>query len=312
MSLHPEGKSLPVSTSGSCAGFANKPERYIKGSDQTFYLIFKMLHFYWTKVKISVPVSGKLITLAERSSFMNVGTAKRKNWILLPVTIQPGLIKTISRNAHGFQARMVCLMISVLLMTLSPEAMAAPNEKKAKNSVAGIFFDERIAQDGFFYAYPKTSMISVTRETAKKGRSSLLFELAPDSFSGASICLHAKMYNIRQYLTKGAVQFWVKGSTGTEKAWVALVDEAATDNRKTVVRVDVSWFGKIDTCWSFISIPLEHFGANGVYWDEKEQREIEAPFNWNSVAEFRLESRKDENTFFKVWVDDIVVVKSLR
>jgi hypothetical protein len=181
-----------------------------------------------------------------------------------------------------------------------------------KTNVGGLFFDERYACNGFNYSYPKTSQVELSRAVVKNGKVSLQFDLAPDAYSGGSVCLLDKVYNIRPYLKKGAVQFWIKGETGREKAWVALVDEEKSDNRKTVVRVDINWFGKISTEWSFISIPLEHFGDEGTYWDAIKQEEVDAPFDWNKVAEFRIESRKGDNATFRVWADDIVIVKSLR
>ena len=47
-------------------------------------------------------------------------------------------------------------------------------------------------------------------------------------------------------------------------------------------------------------------------YDEGEQREIDCPFDWNRVSEFRIEVKKDVNSTFCIWIDDIVVVKSLR
>lgn len=209
-------------------------------------------------------------------------------------------------------------LLSVLMMLLCVSALHAAgggdgsDKKQKKVAVAGCFFDDQYGAHGFNYTYPPGSTISISRDVVKQGKVALKFDLVPTAFSGGSICLQDKTLNLQPFINKGALQFWIKGAVGDEKAWVALVDEDTTDKHKTVVRVDISWFGKISTDWSFISIPLKHFGDRGVYWDETEQREIDNDFDWDKVAEFRIEVRKDENKSFTVWVDDIVVTKSIR
>ena len=116
----------------------------------------------------------------------------------------------------------------------------------------------------------------------------------------------------RPVFRKGALQFWVKGTSGNEKAFVALVDDEKSDGIKTVVRLEIDWFGPITTDWTFFSIPLEKFGTGGVYWDAEKRREIEHAFDWDRVAEFRIEVKKGDNEAFRIRVDDIVIVKSLR
>lgn len=227
---------------------------------------------------------------------------------------------TSLRSTPGKIGNGIPQSVIVILMVMSFFCSAAGagfgkgtnNKKIRKEAIAGCFFDDLYAAHGFNYAYPPTSEVSVSRDTVKVGHLALQFDLDPTEFSGGSVCLKDKTFNLKPYLNKGALQFWIKGAAGDEKAWVALVDEEESDTTKTVVRVDISWFGKISTDWSFISIPLEHFGERGVYWDEKDKREIDNDFDWDKVAEFRIEVRKGENTTFRVWVDDIVVTKSIR
>jgi len=216
--------------------------------------------------------------------------------------------------------KVVCMFIGCLLFSTAQgnDAKAALGtseqrpQKHKKASIAGMFFDDQFIGHGFSYAYPPEAMVSPVKNVVKTGKTALQFDLVPSEFSGGSVCLNDKLLHLQHYVNNGALQFWIKGSTGEEKAWVALVDEAKNDNKKTVVRVDIGWFGKIGTDWSFISIPLKHFGDKGVYWDEAQQREIEEPFGWNNVAEFRVEVRKGENRSFRVWVDDVIVTKSIR
>ena len=182
----------------------------------------------------------------------------------------------------------------------------------ASNEIFDWFFSESYAHDGYAYAYPSSSSVTIAKGVAHKGNYSLKFDLDPADYSGGSVCLNNKVYNLKPVVQKGALQFWVKGAPGAQKAWVALVDEETGDKHKTVVRLSIDWFGQITGDWTLISIPLKHFGDRGVYWDDKEQREVENDFDWEHVAEFRIEVKKGDNTSFKIWVDDIVLVKFLR
>jgi len=78
------------------------------------------------------------------------------------------------------------------------------------------------------------------------------------------------------------------------------------------VKIGSKSFGEVTTEWQHVSIPLKAFGETGVYWDIKNQREVMQPFAWDALKCFRLDIRADENTAFKVWVDDVVVKKTGR
>lgn len=220
-----------------------------------------------------------------------------------------------------FISVLTCMVLGSSLWTLAEgknsnaEAVVAKEQrskKLKKASIAGVFFDDQYIARGFSYAYPPKAEVTTVTDVVKTGRTALRFELVSDEFSGGSVCLQDKLLHLQQFINSGALQFWIKGATGQEKAWVALVDDELSDKKKSVVRVDISWFGKIGTGWSFISIPLKHFGEKGVYWDEVQQREVDETFDWNNVAEFRIEVRKGENSNFRAWVDEVLVTKSIR
>jgi hypothetical protein len=232
------------------------------------------------------------------------------------------------RSVGNFKKRYlqrVVLDVSVftLLLTFSAFSWKFPwkpfsppkDSVEVKNDESHIFkrfFNETFAYGGFQYSYPEASSVSVVNGIAHSGKVSLCFDLAADDYSGGAVCLQDKVYDLKPVFQKAVLQFWVKGSRGSEKGWVALVDEEKADGHKTVVRVEIDWFGGISTDWSLISIPLEHFGERGVYWDEVKQREVEEDFEWDKVAEFRIEIKKGDNESFRIWVDDIVIVRSLR
>ncbi len=112
------------------------------------------------------------------------------------------------------------------------------------------------------------------------------------------------------YFEEGVLEFWLKGNKGGEIAQFVLVDDGVKSNGESMqVKLSSKSFGDITTEWRRYSIPLRLFGKTGVYWDSKNQREVVLPFSWKNFKGFRLEVRKDENTEFKVWMDDIVIKK---
>jgi hypothetical protein len=92
---------------------------------------------------------------------------------------------------------------------------------------------------------------------------------------------------------------------------VALVDDENRDAMKTVVRAPLSEYGGITNEWRLVSIPLAKFGHKGVFWDAKKRVEVPHPFDWNAVAEFRVEIKKSDNKAFRVWVDDVFVLRDV-
>lgn len=173
------------------------------------------------------------------------------------------------------------------------------------------FFDEDFVSGGYQYVYPDASRILLPEESGHESEVSLQFDLAADEYSGGSVCLYNLLYDLNPYYAAGALQFWIKGDKGGEIAWVGLVDDEARDGKKTVVRLPLNDFGGITNEWRLVSVPLAKFGRKGVFWDAKKRVEIPQPFDWKSVAEFRIEIKKADNQAFRVWVDDIFVLRDV-
>ena len=173
------------------------------------------------------------------------------------------------------------------------------------------FFDEDFVSGGYAYWYPDNSKVFIPEESGKNGEVALQFDLNAQDYSGGSVCLYNLLYDLRPYYARGALQFWIKGKNGGEIAWAALVDEENSDGKKTVVRLPVQNYGGISNEWKQISIPLADFGKRGVYWDAKKRVEVPYRFDWNAVAEFRLEIKKNDNPSFRVWVDDIFILRDV-
>ncbi len=221
------------------------------------------------------------------------------------------------KKLSGVIAASLCLFLSscssIQLKQLSDEgtADAKADKKTLDPRVVYRFFDDDFVSGGYSYIYPDESKVFIPEESGHESEVSLQFDLKADDYSGGSVCLYNLLYDVRAYLSKGALQFWVKGNQGGEKAWIALVDDENRDGIKTVVRLPLSQYTKITTEWQLVSIPLVDFGNRGVYWDPKKRVEVPYKFDWDAVAEFRMEIKKGDNDKFRVWADDIFILRDV-
>ena len=192
-----------------------------------------------------------------------------------------------------------------------PPAAGSDAVKPADARIVARFFDDDFVSGGYQYTYPDAAKVFIPEESGHESEVSLQFDLTADDYSGGSVCLYNLMYDLTPYYSKGALQFWVKGARGGEIAWVALVDDENRDGMKTVVRIPLSDFGGIGAEWKLINIPLAKFGRKGVFWDAKKRVEIPHTFDWAAVTEFRIEIKKGDNPAFRVWADDIAVLRDV-
>jgi len=164
---------------------------------------------------------------------------------------------------------------------------------------------------GYTYQYPRENPEpKLTDKYAMEGDLSMEIELVASDYSGVAICI-AGSADLTPYMDEGVLEFWIKSAKGGEVAQYVLVDDGVKSGGESLqVKIGSKSFGDLTTEWQRISIPLKLFGNMGVYWDAKNRREVFLPFSWNNVKGFRIEVRKDENQFFKVWIDDIVIKKA--
>lgn len=234
----------------------------------------------------------------------------------LPDSAPFATVRTRASKSMGILALgLAALAVGGCSLNFKPlKAAGAGDESSAKAGdprIVARFFDDDFVSGGYQYTYPDASKIFIPEESGHESEVSLQFDLVADDYSGGSVCLYNLLYDFTAYYSRGALQFWVKGNQGGEIAWVALVDDENRDGKKTVVRLPLNDFGGITNQWRLVSIPLAKFGRKGVFWDPKKRVEIPNTFDWNQVAEFRLEIKKSDNKAFRVWVDDIFVLRDV-
>jgi hypothetical protein len=182
---------------------------------------------------------------------------------------------------------------------------------RADKDVATVVMREGIPRGGgYTYQYPSQNPKPLmTDKYAMEGDLSMQVELVANDYSGVAICI-AGSSDLTPYYDEGALEFWIKGDQGGENALFVLVDDGVKSNGESLqVKLRSKSLGEITTEWKHYSIPLKLFGKSGVYWYSKNLREVTMPFSWANFKGFRIEVRKDENTAFKVWLDDIVIKK---
>ncbi|HEX7509829.1 MAG TPA: carbohydrate binding domain-containing protein, partial [Chitinivibrionales bacterium] len=206
---------------------------------------------------------------------------------------------------------MTILNCGIQLRPLKSTAVKAEVVKSpsANDKVVYRFFDEEFVSGGYSYNYPEASRVFIPEESGHESEVALQFDLEAGDYSGGAVCLYNLLYDVTPYYGTGALQFWIKGNEGGEIAWIALVDDEKSDGKKTVVRLPCNNYGGISREWHQVSIPLADFGKRGVYWDEKKRVEVPNKFDWDQVAEFRMEIKKADNKKFRVWIDDIFICK---
>jgi len=180
---------------------------------------------------------------------------------------------------------------------------------KADQDVVSVIMREGIPRGGgYTYQYPRENPEPImTDKFSKEGDLSMEIELIASDYSGVAVAI-AGSADLTPYMEEGVLEFWIKGEKGGENALFVLIDDGVKSNGESLqVKLRSKSFGDITTEWKKFSLPLKLFGTTGVYWDIKNTREVLMPFNWAAMKGFRLEVRKDENTAFKVWIDDIVI-----
>jgi hypothetical protein len=222
----------------------------------------------------------------------------------------PNPIPSANRLAAAALLALAC-GCSLQFKPLKTAGQGSEGAAATDSRIVARFFDDDFVAGGYQYTYPDAAKLFIPEESGHESDVALQFDLEAGDYSGGSVCLYNLMYDLTPYYTRGALEFWIKGARGGEIAWVALVDDENRDGKKTVVRIPLNDNGGITNEWRKVSIPLAKFGRKGVFWDAKKRVEEPQPFDWKAVTEFRIEIKKAENPSFRVWVDDIAVLRDV-
>jgi len=171
------------------------------------------------------------------------------------------------------------------------------------------FFDEDYQQGGFTYTYGGASKVGQKEGQGANGSEYFLhFNLDQRDYSGAAVCLWNMSFDMTPYLKTGALVLQARGKNGGENMMVGLVDDEKSDGAKTVVRVNLNKYARIQKGeWTTFVIPLRDFGKRGVAWDAAKSIEVPMPFQWDNVQEFRLLSNKNDNPEGEVDIDNVQI-----
>ena len=172
-----------------------------------------------------------------------------------------------------------------------------------------VFFEEDFVAGGYSYVYGGNTRVFIPEESGHDGDVAVCFELDPADYSGGAVVLYGTEYDLKNVFPTGALEFWIKGESGGEKGYIGLADNEMVDGFKTEVLVDFDKYGGIKPYWTHMSIPLADFGRRGGYWDARLQITIKNKFKWNSVKEFIVVTDKGANKKFKIWLDNVYIVK---
>jgi len=196
-----------------------------------------------------------------------------------------------------------------------PEVVKAREEKarlieaQKKDTSKFVFFEEDFAAGGYSYVYGGNTRVFIPEESGHSGDVAVCFELDPADYSGGAVVLWGTEFDLTDIFPTGALEFWVKGENGGEIGRVGLSDNEMVDGIKTQVTVDFDRYGGIKPYWTHMSIPLADFGRRGAYWDPRLQSMINNYFKWGNTKEFIVTTAKRANKKFKIWLDNIYIVK---
>jgi len=189
------------------------------------------------------------------------------------------------------------------------EAKAALIESQKTDTSKFIFFEEDFVAGGYSYVYGGNTRVFIPEESGHTGDVSVVFELDPADYSGGAVVLYGTEYDLTDVFPTGALEFWIKGELGGEIGEIGLADNEMIDGIKTEVTVDFNRYGGIKPYWTHMSIPLADLGRRGGYWDERMQSTIKNYFKWGNVKELIVITPKGANKKFKIWLDNVYIVR---
>ncbi len=194
------------------------------------------------------------------------------------------------------------------------ETVPAPPAKKPVDiKVAKTFFKDDIPFGGYTEVYGGRTAVKVQPTTSYSNKGVLAVYLDNNDWSGASLALGAKKFDVRKLREgRGAFAFWAKfTSLDVHKVILSLQTDYGTVNHEQIQSsVSISDFGGIDTAWKYYVIPLKYFSNHGSWWSEAGQTDVPIAMDWSRINEISLaidkcDNRVDPAKPLTIYFDDI-------
>lgn len=222
------------------------------------------------------------------------------NQILRPIA---GKVTLTLQETSNAMKRFFSLLVATAPLLLTPTAMAASR----------TVFD---AEHAPWYGYPYGGTTSGGAELTSQGKV-IAFHGDDREYSGWTIGFDT--LHLQKLRHQGGISFRIRGAQGGEKVTVGLIDdESDGKDRKTQIRADLTGYLTLTREWQTVKIPFADLPDHGSWWNEKLHTEIDAPFDWDHVIEFRLSSNQGANAKcagsdhrFTVEVQDLQVLDSV-
>jgi hypothetical protein len=172
-----------------------------------------------------------------------------------------------------------------------------PAELELEDAIVGTFFEDDIprATGGYTYAYGgKTNSKVLPSGTA--GNRAVFATYFDNDYAGVNISFgDGTFLDLRPHRKTGSVTFWIKGGPLAQKFMIGLMDNQG-GIKKVQSKVSGDSYAVVKQGeWVKCRIPLKAFIDDGVYWDEKQKREIGAKIDWSKIQDFRISINRDEN-----------------
>jgi spore germination protein len=173
--------------------------------------------------------------------------------------------------------------------TAAETAKSAEGENTAASAapVATMAIDFLTDQKAVAYAYAYPTVGSQITTVDRQGKKWIDVVFKSTAWSGFGLGVDRS--DLRSYIAKGALQFYVRGAKGGESCTVGfLMDTGLKEDEKIHFLDDLpmSNYVKVSTKWTLVTIPLADFSANGHHFDDKNGQNMTGPFKWEKVIEF--------------------------